>query len=184
VDQRRAQPHRGLLDPEDLLDGALPPRARFHRRIVRHHAHRTSGHAPDAGDDAVGWEVAGLNVRQQRVLDERAFIEQQREPVAAEELVLLRRGLVVLGCAASANLFGHLVQVVFGVLTHRYSPRYTGARSSRNASSPSSRSFVGTVRPYISCSSSSPCSSGIAKPRTIAALAARTATGPFDAIPR
>src|SRR5439155_3584326 len=40
------------------------------------------------GDDAVGGEVVGRGVGQQRVFHERALVEQQRQPVAHEQLVL------------------------------------------------------------------------------------------------
>ena len=41
-----------------------------------------------AGDDAVGGQVLGRGVGQQRVLHEGARVEQQVEPVADEELAL------------------------------------------------------------------------------------------------
>ena len=64
------------------------PRAGLDRRVVGHHAHRPPLDATDARHDAVGEQVGGLVVGQQAVLDERVGVEQQRQPVADEELVL------------------------------------------------------------------------------------------------
>ena len=96
-------PQRVLGEPHDLLDRARAPRAGLHRRVVRHHAHRAAVDAADAGHDAVGRQVAGERVGEQAVLDERAVVEQQREPVAHEQLVLRARAsrLPWRGCPAA-----------------------------------------------------------------------------------
>ena len=59
IEQRDAQPPGGLLDADDLLDRARAPRARLHRGVVGHDGHRAPVHPPDAGDHAVGGQIAG-----------------------------------------------------------------------------------------------------------------------------
>ena len=59
---------------------------------------------PDARHDPVGAEAVLLPVRQQRLLGERALVEQQRDALAHRELALLARLLVVaLGAARRAR---------------------------------------------------------------------------------
>ena len=58
VEQREAQPARRLLDAEDLLDRARAPRPGLHRRVVGHDGDRPPVHPPDAGDHAVGGQIA------------------------------------------------------------------------------------------------------------------------------
>ena len=134
---------RVLGEPHDLLDRARAPRARLHRRVVRHHAHRAAVDAADAGDDTVGREIAGERVGEQRVLDERVVVEEQREPVAHEQLVLPRELLALLGEIALRA-------------------RARCARGSRSASvtrrtaasrAPACSSALGSSRPTISCAS-------------------------------
>jgi hypothetical protein len=82
---------QGVLgEAHDLLDGARPPRSRLDGRIVGHDTHRTTVDPPGAGDDAIGRQVTGRGHRvgQQRVLDERAVIEEQRDAIADKQLVL------------------------------------------------------------------------------------------------
>ena len=66
------------------------------------HTGRPSTRA-DAGHHAVGGQVAGERVGEQAVLDERVVVEQQREPVAHEQLVLARELLRLpwRGCPAA-----------------------------------------------------------------------------------
>src|SRR5262249_15306374 len=89
----------------DLLDRPRAPGAGLDRGVVRHDGDRAPVHAPDAGDDAVGREVARERVDEQAVLDPFRMIavEQARDPVAAEQLALLRVLLVVLLGAAALN---------------------------------------------------------------------------------
>ena len=100
---------RPLGEADDLLDGARAPRTRLHRRVVGHHAHRPAVDRADAGDDAIGGQVVGRRqrVREQPVLDERALVEQQVEPIAHEELVLGRE-LVALGSRGCLRERGRL----------------------------------------------------------------------------
>ena len=100
VDHRHAVRERGLLDAEDLLDRLRPPGAGLDRRVVGHQRDRAPADRPHAGDDAVGAEPLGLPVGQQRVLGERAGVEQPRDPLAHGQLALLGRlGPVALGPA-------------------------------------------------------------------------------------
>ena len=96
---------RVLGGPHDLLDRAGAPRARLDRRVVGDDAHRAAVDPADPGDHAVGGQVAGRGVGQQRVLDERVGVEQQRQPVAHEQLALGRQLVAVLrrGCRAGAR---------------------------------------------------------------------------------
>ena len=59
IEQRDPQPAGGLLDADDLLDRARAPRAGLHRRVVGHDGHRPPVHPADAGDHAVGGQIAG-----------------------------------------------------------------------------------------------------------------------------
>src|SRR5207248_3758043 len=80
---------QGVLgEAHDLLDRAGPPRARFDRGIVRHHAHGTTVDPPDAGHDAIGREVFRHGVGQESVLDPRPLVEEQGQAVSYEQLVL------------------------------------------------------------------------------------------------
>ena len=87
---------RGLGEAHDLLDGARAPRSGLHRRVVGHHADRTTVDPADTGHHAVGGKIVGERVGEQRVLDERAVVEQPREPVAHEQLVRRRELAAVL----------------------------------------------------------------------------------------
>ena len=79
---------RILSEPHDLLDGASAPRAGLHGRIVGHHAHGAPVDAADPGDDTVGRQIGGHGIREETVLDERLRIEQKRQTIADEQLVL------------------------------------------------------------------------------------------------
>ena len=70
---------------------------------------------PMPGHDAVGAEPVGLPVGQQRVLDERAGVEQPRDALAHRQLALLA-GLVAvaLGAAGVGALAGLLDGVGVG----------------------------------------------------------------------
>ena len=112
VHDRQLVPQRVLGEAHDLLDRARAPRARLHRRVVGHHAHRAAVDAADAGDDAVGREIAGERVGEQRVLDERALVEEQREAVAHEQLVLPRELLPFLGEVPLPRPVGELADAI------------------------------------------------------------------------
>ena len=105
------------VSAHDLLDRARAPRAGLHRRVVGHHAHRPTVDAADAGDDAVGGQVAGERVGEQPVLDERALVEQQREPVADEQLALAARASRVPVEVALARALRRGPQLVAGTAT-------------------------------------------------------------------
>jgi hypothetical protein len=59
-----------------------------------------------ARDHAVGREIGGGGVGQQRVLHERPGVEQQVEPVADEELALLLELVAHLGDVAGERTLG------------------------------------------------------------------------------
>jgi hypothetical protein len=109
------QPHHrhlepvGLLDDaNDLLDGARPPRAGLHGRVVRHQADRPAVDGRGAGDNPVGRKVAGEHVGVQPVLDEGTVIDEQPDALAGEQLALLRVGVVVLRRTAGENPLAQL----------------------------------------------------------------------------
>ena len=95
VDHRHAVGERGLLDAEDLLDGLRAPRAGLDGRVVRHQRDGAAADRAHPGDDAVGAEPLGLPVGEQRVLAERAGVEQQRDALAHRQLALLGGLLLV-----------------------------------------------------------------------------------------
>ena len=80
-----------LDDPDDLLDRPRAPRARLHRRVVGHQAHRAAVDGRGTGDDAVGRQVAGESVGVEAVLDEGPLVDEQPDPLAGEQLALRRR---------------------------------------------------------------------------------------------
>ena len=107
VEQRHAQPARGLLDADDLLDRARAPRAGLDRRVVGHDRDRPAVHAADAGHHAVGGQVGRGRVGEQAVLDEVLAVRsiaQQRDALAAEQLARGGVALVVLGRARRAAI--------------------------------------------------------------------------------
>ena len=101
-----------LGEAHDLLHRARTPGTRFHGRVVRHHAHRASVDPADAGDDAVGREIAGQRVGEQRVFDERVFVEEKRDAVAHEQLVLARELLPFLGEVSFPRPIGQLADAI------------------------------------------------------------------------
>ncbi len=103
---------RVLGEPHDLLHRAGTPRARLHRRVVRHHAHRPPVDGADARDHSVGGQVPGERVGEEPVLDEGTLIEEQREAVANEELVLARELVPLLVEIAFAGALGRGPQFV------------------------------------------------------------------------
>ena len=67
----------------------------------------------DAGDDAVGGQVVGGAARWRAgVLDERALVEQQVEPVAHEQLVLAGELLALRREVAFESAGGSALEVV------------------------------------------------------------------------
>jgi hypothetical protein len=95
VDHRYAGRVRPLDDADDLLHRAGAPGAGLDRGVVRHHAHVPAVDPGVAGDHAVGRKPVGEVVRVQPVLDERALVGQQRDPLTGEELALRGVGGVV-----------------------------------------------------------------------------------------
>ena len=111
-----------LAGADHLLDGPRPPRAGLDGGIVGHHAHAAALDRARTGHDAVGGQVAGRGVGQQRVLDERVEVEEQVEAVAHEELaLLLELGSVRVEVAREGPLggSGHLVDGVVALVHHR-----------------------------------------------------------------
>ena len=130
VDHRHAVAERRLLDAEDLLDRLGAPRAGLDGRVVGHQRDRAAADRAHAGDDAVGAEAVGLPVGEQRVLGERAVVEQPLDPLAHRQLALLLGLLVVaLGTARVGAVEG--VADVLGV-------GHDGGESSRTRSTGSS----------------------------------------------
>ena len=82
-------PQRVLGGAHHLLDRACAPRPGLDGGVVGDHHHGPPLDPAHAGDHAVGRQVGGRGVGQQRVLDERVRVEEACQPVADEELVLL-----------------------------------------------------------------------------------------------
>ena len=78
------------------------------------HAHRPPVDRADARHDAIGREVVGRceRVRQQRILHERSLVEQQRQPIANEELALCRQLLGLHGEVALESTSGAALKIV------------------------------------------------------------------------
>ncbi len=114
VEERQPHPPGRLLHANHFLDGAGAPGTRLHRRIVGDDRHRPTVHAADAGDDAVGRQIARGGVGEQTILDEvlAPVITQQRDPLAAEQLAGGGVALVVLRRAAFADLIGQGVELI------------------------------------------------------------------------
>ena len=110
VDHRHPQAQRALLDADDLLDRLRAPGARLDRRVVGHDGDRAPGDAAQAGDDAVGAEAVLLPVGQQRLLDERAVVEQPRDALAHRQLALLARLVAVALGAAGVGAVQRLLR--------------------------------------------------------------------------
>ena len=112
VDQRHGQPPRRLLDAHDLLDGARAPRARLYRRVVGHHRHRATVNLAQPRHHAVGRQLGRRVVGEQPVLDKIVdVVEEQLEPLAHEQLALLRVFFVVLLGAALRDLLDERRQI-------------------------------------------------------------------------
>jgi hypothetical protein len=113
VDERHTAALGALLNAQNLLDGALPPGTGLDRRIVRHHTDRATVDPARARHDTIGREVARETVRERGVLDERALVQQQGEPLAAEELPVIARLLVILRGATPPDLLETLDRLLF-----------------------------------------------------------------------
>jgi len=86
-----------LDDADDLLDRSSAPRTCLDRRVVGHDRDRATVDAAHPGDDSVGREITAQGIDQEPVLGEAVHrVEQQREPLAHEQLVLLRQPRMVL----------------------------------------------------------------------------------------
>ena len=71
VEERDADPRRGLLDPDDLLDRPRAPAAGFHRRVVRHHGHLAAVDAcPGPVTTPSAGQLVGEDVGEEAVFDE------------------------------------------------------------------------------------------------------------------
>ena len=137
VDHRHAMRERGLLDAQDLLDGLGTPRAGLDGRVVGHQRHGATGDRAESGDDAVGAEPVRLPVGEQRVLGERALVEQPVHALAYRQLALLRGLLLVplrparvraVEGVGDVLCVGHRSEtVLLGGLSSR--TRYTGSSS-------------------------------------------------------
>jgi hypothetical protein len=86
VDHRDAVTQRVFDDPDDLLDGAGTPRAGLDGRVVGHDRHRPAFEGGGAGDDAVGGQVARVDVGEGAVLHKGVRVDEQPNPLAREEL--------------------------------------------------------------------------------------------------
>ncbi len=104
VEERDAEPGRGLLDPDYLLHRPGTPGARLHRRVVGHHRDPPPAHGAEAGDHPVGRQVLRQNVGEQPVLDERAGVEEEVEALPDGQLVLLPELGQVTGAARQSLL--------------------------------------------------------------------------------
>ncbi len=87
-EDRQFLAERRLGDPDDLLHRPRAPAAGLHRRVVGDHQRRPALDQAAAGDHTVGGQIAGQGIGQLPVLDEGALVEEQRDPVPDEQLVL------------------------------------------------------------------------------------------------
>jgi hypothetical protein len=99
VDDRDVTAHRDLLGAQHLLDRFRPPRAGFHRRIVRDDDHAAAFDGRNARDDAGGGcltVVLVIGDEQSDLEKARAGITEQRDALARRQLSLfvLPRNLV------------------------------------------------------------------------------------------
>ena len=102
---------RPFLDAQDLLDRLGTPRAGLDRRVVGHQRDRPAIDRADARHHPVGAEPLLPPVGQQRLLGERAVVQQQRDALAHGQLALLERLLAVALGTASQRAGGRLVQI-------------------------------------------------------------------------
>jgi hypothetical protein len=100
VEERTLEITRGLLDAQDLLDGARAPRAGLDGRIVGHDRDAAAVDHGEAGDHAVGGQLGIDRVGERRVLHERARVDELCDALAGEELAALGVLAVVLRRAA------------------------------------------------------------------------------------
>ena len=89
VEKRYAKLGRGLLDADYLLDCSRAPAACLHGRVVGHHGDLAALDRAEAGHHAVRRQLLGGHVREQPILDERTLVEQEVQPLACRQLVLL-----------------------------------------------------------------------------------------------
>jgi len=100
IKEGHAQPCGLFLDPHDLLDCLLAPRACLDRVVVGHDADRPPPDLPNPGDHAVGGGVGLGGAGEQPVLLEvAAGIEEELQPVTDEELALRAKLVAVLRVA-------------------------------------------------------------------------------------
>ena len=153
VDQRHAEAHRPLLDPQDLLDGPRRPRAGLDRRIVGHHRHRPPAERPQAGEDALGPQPRRLGPRQQAVLDEGIGIEQPRDPLANRQLALLGGFLAVAFRSAGERALGR------GGQRRRGIPAADLELAHAQLTGPAVRTWLPSGRPSTACAARAASSS-------------------------
>ena len=135
VEQRDAKPCRGLLDADDLLDCARAPASCLHSRVIGHHGDLAGLDRAQAGHHAVGRQLVRNHVREQAVLDERAFVEQEIEPCTRGQLVLPAQ----LGQVTSPTPQSFVAQLA---LPGCHFPLKSGSRFSKKALIPSRESSV------------------------------------------
>ena len=116
-DQRDPALERQVLDPADLLRLHLGERAAQHGEVLREHRDAPAVDLAEAGDDAVAREallveaeLAHVVRRERAELLERAFVEQQREPLARRQLAPRVLLLDALLAAAENRAAAHLAQ--------------------------------------------------------------------------
>jgi hypothetical protein len=95
IDHRHAVRVRPLDDPDDLLDRPRAPGPGLDRGVVGHQAHLAPADPGIPGDHPVGRQPVGHTVGIEAVLDEGPVVDQERDPLAGEQLALGRVGGVV-----------------------------------------------------------------------------------------
>src|SRR5207302_8710727 len=107
------------------------------------------------GDDAVGWEVAGDDVRVEPVLDERPVVGQQPDALTRVQLAFGRVCVVIFLRAAREHLVTQFGQVGMPWFVDRHpgegiDPQFAGGVSTVVRSGGSEDSLAGPSRPRAS----------------------------------
>ena len=158
--ERDALAQRELAQAPDLELAGHAHRAGHHREVVRADRGQAAvdlavarDHAVGGGVDVVHRALRGMRACLDAELDERALIDEQRDPLARRQLFALVLQRDLLGAAALHDLRAARLQLLdqraqqgavrcFDLAGHRQRPFQTGSRFSKKALTPSTMSSV------------------------------------------